>query len=199
MSLTHYFTFRDELPPGWINVGGDKFDPANVYFDGESMILTTGAKGSLVQMTQPDAQLYGRWDVCLSLAAGVDCRGVALLWPSDGVWAHGELDFFEIGSGDPTRLVNTQTAHYTSANKQVHTRYAIDGDFTLPHVVSIDWRAGAIRYSCDGVELATVTNPAALAALHTPMKLHLQTAVSKKPKPKPSGGDMRVWWARVYS
>ncbi len=114
-------------------------------------------------------QTYGDWEVRARASAG-DSRVLALLWPQVG-WPP-EIDFLEMGGqGDQgARQLNTQTVHYDSDNKMIHTSQG--ADYTQWHTVGVQWSPGVVRYLLDGTVVNTVINTGVPSS---PMRLDLFT------------------------
>jgi beta-glucanase (GH16 family) len=116
----------------------------------------TTAGVCLCPQTGSLAQTYGEWEVRARVSAG-DSRALMMLWPEVG-WPP-EIDFLEMGAqgAQGTRQQSTQTMHYDTDNKMIHSNQF--ADFTQWHTVGVQWGPGFLQYMLDGQPTYTIVSP----------------------------------------
>jgi beta-glucanase (GH16 family) len=137
-------------------------------------------------------QTYGEWDIRARVSAG-DSRALAMLWPLVG-WPP-EIDFVEMGGqgAQATRQQNTQSLHYGTDNKMVHSNQF--ADFTQWHTIGVQWGPGFVRYLLDGQPSTTI---AASFVPAQPMRLGLDTSPNLGgPTTQPVTYD--IDWVKQYA
>ncbi len=140
-------------------------------------------------------QTYGKYLVRARLGPGAGTRGVLLLWPTAASWPP-EVDFFEIGGSDPARQTATQTLHYSSANRQVHTSYPCSCSGW--HTYGVEWSPSKLVYTMDGAVMRTVVSSAVPAQ---PMHLGINSSPGGEAPPglaTPPQVDFQVDWVAIY-
>jgi beta-glucanase (GH16 family) len=110
-------------------------------------------------------QTYGKYLVRAKFDRSAGVEQVMLLWPVSGPWPP-EVDFAEGASGTRTMA----TAHYSSANEQVH--HFTDVDMTQWHTYGVEWSPNRLTYTLDGKAWGSVTGA---AVPRVPMNLAIQT------------------------
>jgi beta-glucanase (GH16 family) len=161
-----------------------------------------------VSMAPALKQTYGRFRVRLRMDTG---RGVAVvlsLMPVADQWPP-EIDFGENGGcytpgtcNDYLRDSMSATFHYGADNRQIQN--TVKADFTQWHVLGLDWTAGRLQYTLDGIPYATVTNSTVPTE---PMEMDIQTQAGTcgyvwAPCPDPTTPahvNLQLDWVRAYS
>jgi len=142
------------------------------------------------------AQTYGIFQVCCQMPQVNGISFLALMWPDDGTWPiDGEIDFLESGSG-PFNM----TLHYGSNNSQtaVSTGNNPDGsnnfDWSAYHVWGIEWTAGQILATVDGVVWGTIKTSNVPSG---PMNLDIQ-AENVGANQTITNASFNIAWAAIF-
>jgi beta-glucanase (GH16 family) len=99
----------------------------------------------------------GKYEIRMRADKASGVNVVGLLWPKNNVWPP-EIDFVEDRDGD--RVDFEATLHYRDASgkhSMVHRRQVVD--MSEWHTYGVEWGAGRIVYTIDGVAWATVDHP----------------------------------------
>jgi beta-glucanase (GH16 family) len=140
---------------------------------------------------------YGAWSIRFRMDPGVGVKMCVLLWPK-GRWPP-EIDFAENSSADGARHLITSTLHYSSANRMIHNRRAVD--YSNWHTMGVRWTPRKISYRLDGRVWAVVTSHIP----SRPMHLGIQTTVglsngfgANPTSATPSHVGLHVDWVRIW-
>jgi len=149
-------------------------------------------------------QTYGMWQVRARFEKGNGYGQAILLWPQSNHWPDdGELDFVETPFASKTTAVGT--VHWGSDNQEDERR--VTGDYAAWHTYAVEWRAGSVKMSIDGVVYYDSTTSSRRPAIpDTPMQLAIQQepgpfGTKWVPAPDSSTPDqvvMHIDWVRIY-
>ncbi len=103
----------------------------------------------------------------MRMDSGVGISHILLLWPADNSWPP-EIDFSEDDGHDNS--TNYGTMHYGANNTQIQNHVSVD--MTQWHTFGVEWTAGKLVYTLDGVPWATTTSSQVPSI---PMVLDMQT------------------------
>jgi beta-glucanase (GH16 family) len=144
-------------------------------------------------------QTYGKYLIRARFERGDGVRLAALLWPVSG-WPP-EVDFMEITARDADRTTNVIANHYrdgSGVHRVEHRR--VSSDYTRWHTVGVEWAPDLLRYTLDGVTVATISDNVP----RQPMKLAMQTALgsanlnARPNSTTPWKVDFVVDWVKIY-
>jgi hypothetical protein len=155
------------------------------------LTITCTANGTTGGMMYRGSQMYGLWEVRLTMsAASSNVHPVLLLWPANDDWpAGGEIDYLEVA--DPTRQSADGFLHYGSDNSQTSGSAFVD--LTRYNVFSVKWTDAGVYYYVNNVLWFSDTDRSHLPP--GPMQPTLQldyTGGTATP------GTMTVDWIRIY-
>ena len=158
--------------------------------------------GAAVAILNPSGDwdwIGGRFAIRFRADASAVGYGSAFqLWPSNDVWAEGEMDFPEGGFDGGINLYH----HRVGANPEVNYLVASDlGAWSSWHTAVIEWRPGnSVRYYLDDVLVGQVTDPAQVAttAHHWIIQAASHDATADG-APNSSSGHLQVDWFVAYA
>lgn len=120
---------------------------------------------------------YGKFSIRLKARGQQGYKIAFLLWPTDGDWNKGEIDYPEgdlISASPSEPWTMTANSHNVAGNpvdgKYKDSNVAIDDGKW--HTATIDWDATGVRFYMDGVLFHNVTDPNYIPT--TPMRWELQ-------------------------
>lgn len=165
-----------------------------------------GFKGTTTQVPYGAAMLplgwagvtYGRFAVRFRVDR-VEGRKIAwLLWPANGRWEEGEIDFPEAGAGGPICGFNHKLGPMPNPQQN---QMAVDTGVSTTdwHTAVIEWLPTRLTFLLDGKVVKETRDAAAIPK--TPMRwvLQCETALDNNPIPTSSIGHAQVAWLTVHT
>jgi hypothetical protein len=158
---------------------------------GGTLTIACTANGTTGGMMNRESQMYGLWEVRVTMsAASSNVHPVLLLWPANYDWpAGGEIDYLEVA--DPSRQSADGFLHYGSDNSQIGGSVLVD--LTRYNVFSVKWTDVGVYYYVNNALWFSDTDRSHLPP--GPMRPTLQldyTGGTATP------GTMTVDWIRIY-
>jgi hypothetical protein len=191
-------------PARWFITNGTQFRVDHVSIDANGNLRLEVRKdsdgewrGALVGLQSELSQTYGKFEFDGWLEAG-NFRGVGMIFPNPpAIWKHGEVDLFEIGAEDPSRIKNKCSLHHDNEPPVFGFFYSADTPFTERHTLGVEWTPGKLQFFCDGAMTGEFVQP---EVSDWPLKMHFQSHKSRNEAEFPTTqGAFVVERARVYA
>jgi hypothetical protein len=195
----------DTVYPGWASYDGYHDTDGYGLYDSRRVVsvadgvlnehLHMGAGEPLVVSITPvpHVQTYGRYEIRFRSDAMPSYKIAWLLWPADGRWASGEIDFPEagLGNGDLIEGFSHSTGRREgSSGWQITTQQ----DVHSWHTVVIEWRPDSVTWILDGVAYRS-TDPGAVP--NVPMYWSMQTEADDPAAS--TSGDIQIDYVKAWA
>jgi beta-glucanase (GH16 family) len=141
-----------------------------------------------------NGQLYGRYAVRFRADALPAYKTAFLLWPDSGSWpGDGEIDFPEANLTNP---ICAYMHHVGASSGSDQDRYCSSAGYGAWHTAVIDWTAGRVAFSLDGMTLGVSTSRVPDTPMH--WVLQTETGLDGIAPADSTAGDIQIDWVAVY-
>lgn len=175
----------DGIPDG--NVQGLTWESAQISAaNGVLTLRNSGGKAHCQAITpiipgtgawNVQAQKYGKYVIRFKSRGNTGYKIAFLLWPSDGNWNSGEVDFPEGNLvGDSTGM--TANSHNVTGNPVdgIYKASGVRVDDGNWHTATMEWDATSVKFAMDGTVFSTVTNTAYIPSVNMRWDLQVETS-----------------------